>query len=132
MAVLSDAKTKSAGYNEEEKWVSVTYDFSNDTGAVADYDVLTAGEDIVITEFYATVPTAVTSGGSAVMDLGVTAGGTNFWSDKAVADLSLNSFHAMDTHTPVKVASGAKVVFGIEAAALTAGVIKFNFKYKRL
>lgn len=138
MAVLADAKTvygsasTVGGFSNEETWIKVQYNFANDTGGIADYTVFTAGADLVITDFFADVTTAATSAGSLVVDLGVGAGGTGVWSDKAVADLTLNSFHGMDTVVPLKVAAAGTVQLGLEAAAATAGVIDFHFKVRRL
>ena len=128
MAALKDAKTIGASFGNEERWVKVVYDFDKDTGAVADYDVLTASEDIIVTDFYAKVITAATSAGALVVDLGVGAGGVHLWSDKAVADLSIGTVHKADALHKTKVAKDSKIVLGLEAFAATAGKIELNFK----
>lgn len=132
MAALNDYRIISGGFSNEEIWEKVTYDFSVDTGAIADYDVFIAGADIVITDFYLHVETGCTSAGANVNDLGVGAAGVEFLSDKAVGDLGVGIVSGMDTAAPVKVASGAKVVLGVEAAAITAGKVNFYFKVKKL
>lgn len=76
------------------------------------------------------VKTAVTSGGSLVMDLGKGAGGTEIFSDKAVAALTLDSLHV--GAAPVELAAGEKIVMGIEAATATAGKIEFIFEIIKL
>jgi hypothetical protein len=131
MGTLADAKTVYGGFTNQEEWVPVVYDFAVDGGEVEDNIVLTAGEDLVITDFYAEVITAVTSAGSLVADLGVGAGGTDIWSDKAVADLAIGTVHTFDTATKLKLASAGTVQLGVEAAAATAGKIRFWFKLKK-
>lgn len=132
MGTLAGAKSVYGTFSNDEQWVKVTYDFSVDGGEVEDNIVFTAKNAIVITDFYAYVETAVTSGGALVADLGVGAGGTEIWSDKAVANLTIGSVHAMDTETKIKVAADGTIQLGIEAAAATAGKVHFYFKVKKL
>jgi predicted rRNA methylase YqxC with S4 and FtsJ domains len=124
MAVLKDAKTAGAGFSNDPVLVRVVYDFAKDTGAVADYDVMTADSECIVKLNHMLVKTAVTSGGSLVMDLGKSAGGTEFFSDKAVAALTLNSVHSTSAPAAVRLAAGDKIVMGIEAAAATAGKVE--------
>jgi hypothetical protein len=126
MAVLADKKIAGAGFGNSKELVRVVYDFANDTGAVADYDVLVADSACVVHLVHASVKTAVTSGGSLVVDLGKGAGGTEMWSDKAVAALTLNSLHLATG--PVYLAAAEKIVLGLEAAAATAGKVEFVFE----
>ena len=128
---LSAKKDVYGTFSNDQEWVQVVYDYSVDGGVSKDYDVLEAKEDLVIVGFYANVVTAVTSGGSLVMDLGIGDGGTEFLSDKAVADLALGDIAVMGTFNFVKVASGSKIVMGLEAADATAGKVKFNFLVKK-
>lgn len=132
--IIGGANSNIGFFSNEEKYVKVTYDFSVDTGAIADYDVLenAGSNNYVVTDFYAHVETAATSAGSLVVDLGISDGGTEFWSDKAVADLSIGTVHGMDTAAPVKLAASGKIVVGLEAAAATAGKIHFYFKLRQL
>lgn len=128
MAVLKDVKTAGAGFTNEDQIVRVVYDFAEDTGAVADYDVLVADSDCVVMLKHMAAKTAVTSGGSLVLDLGKGAGGTEFFSDKAVAALTLNSIHVTSAPAAVRLTSGDKIVMGIEAAAATAGKLEMVFE----
>jgi hypothetical protein len=128
---LKDAKTVGSTFANEERWVSVVYDFAQDTGAVADYDVLTADGAIIITDFYAKVHTAVTSADALVMDLGVGDGGTEIWSNKTVASLEVGTVHPAGALFKLKVPSASKIVLGIEAFAATAGKVEFFFKVKK-
>ena len=130
MAVLKDKKLVGAEFQKSFEIVRVVYDFAQDTGAVADYDVLEASGPCVVKLLHAHVKTAVTSGGSLVVDLGKAAGGTEFWSDKAVAALTLDSMHSVDAiagTAGVELTEGEKVVVGLEAAAATAGKVEFVF-----
>lgn len=130
MAVLADKKLVGAEFKKSFEIVRAVYDFAADTGAVADYDVLEASGACVVKLLHAHVKTAVTSGGSLVVDLGKSAGGTQFWSDKAVAALTLDSIHSVDAiagTAGVVLAEGDKVVLGLEVAAATAGKIEFVF-----
>lgn len=131
MGTLKDAKTVYGSFSNQEEWVSVVWDFATDGGEVEDNTVLTAGEALVVTDCYAEVLTAVTSGGALVADLGVGAGGTEIWSDKAVGALTIGSIHTWDTATKLKLAAAATIQLGVEAAAATAGKIRFWFKIKR-
>jgi len=130
MAVLADKKMVGAEFQKSFEIVRVQYNYANDTGAQADYDVLEAAGACVVKLLHAHVKTAVTSGGSLVMDLGKEAGGTEFWSNKAVANLTLDSMHAVDAiagTSGVELTEGEKIVLGIEAADGTAGKIEFVF-----
>jgi len=129
---LAASKTVYGTFSNAEEWVQVVYDFSVDAGATGDYDVLTAGDNLVVTDFYYEVQTAVTSGGSLVVDLGVGDGGTEFLSDTAVAALTLAKVDGMDTDAIVNVKSAEKIVLGLEAATALTGKVAFNFKIKKV
>lgn len=131
MAVLDDKKTLQGGFSNAGEYVRVVYDFDEDGGSVDDYELIEAQGDMVVELAYADVQTAVTSGGSLVMDLGKGAGGTEFFSDKAVAALTLDSLHKADAEAAVELASGEKIIMGIETAAATAGKIEFVFRVFR-
>jgi hypothetical protein len=125
---LANKKIVGGGFENREQLVVVEYDFDNDTGAAADYDVLEADGSCVVELKRIDVETACTSGGSMVMDLGKGDGGTEFKSDLAVASLSLDAQIAADTvGTMVELADGEKIAMGIEVAALTAGKFKMVF-----
>lgn len=133
MAALSDAKTISAPFGNDVTYVNVTYDFSVDGGAISDLDVLIADGSLLVELICCDVETAFTSGGANVNDLGKGAGGTEFWSDQAVAGFTADAQLIADTvGTIVELADGEKIVLGIEAAAITAGKGHFKFKvFKR-
>jgi hypothetical protein len=132
MAALNDAKTVGAPFGNESTLKVVTYDFSVDGGAVADYDVITADGSILVELINVDVETAVTSAGSLVADLGKGAGGTEFWSDQAVAGMTIDAQLLPDTPgTIVELADTEKLIFGIEVAAATAGKAHFMFRIYR-
>lgn len=133
MAALADAKTVAAPFGNASELVKVTYDFSVDGGATADYDVLTADGSVIVEFVHADVETALTSGGSLVVDLGKGAGGTQFWSDQAVATLALDAVLASDTvERFVELADGEKIVMGFEAETALTGKMHMVFRtYKR-
>lgn len=128
MAVLADKKTGGAGFSNGEEVIRVVYNFADDTGAVADYDVFEADSACVVHLMHMSVKTAVTSGGSLVLDLGKGAGGVEFFSDKAVAALVIDSIHCPAAPVAVQLDVGEKIVMGIEAAAALTGKLEMVFK----
>jgi len=132
MANLAGHKTFGAPFSNEKEFVKVVYDFDVDGGAVSDIGVLTIDGDLVLTNFYANVITAVTSDGAPAIDLGIGAGGTEIWSDKAKGGLLINTIVGMDTVGNVRVADASVITLGIETAALTAGKIEFVFEFAKL
>lgn len=129
MAALSDAKTVGAPFGNSVELVKVTYDFAVDGGAVSDIDVLVADGNLLVELYNIDVEAAATSGGAAVLDVGKGAGGVEFKSDEALADLALDAQLPADTPgTIVELADGEKIVMGIEAAAYTAGKWHYMFK----
>lgn len=128
MAILADKKLGGAGFSNAVELVRVVYDFAVDGGAIADYDVFEADSACVVSLKHMAVKAAVTSAGAMVLDLGKSAGGTEFFSDKAVAVLTLDSLHLPAAPAAVRLAAGDKVVMGIEAAAATAGKLEMVFE----
>ena len=128
MAVLKDKKVAGAVFANDAEIVRVVYDFTKDGGAVANYDVLVADSACVVSLKHMAVKTAVTSGGSMTLDLGKGAGGTEFFSNKAVAALTANSIHVTSAPAAVRLASGEKVVMALEVAAATAGKVEMVFE----
>lgn len=129
---LADKKTDGGGFSNQSELVRVIYDFAVDGGTVKDYDMFEASNTCVIELAYANVITAVTSGGSLLMDVGKGDGGVEIFDDKAVAALTLDSIHKADDPVALELAAGEKIVMGIEGAAATAGKVEFVFRvYKR-
>ena len=130
--IIYGSAATAGGFTNEESWTKVTYDFSDDTGAVADYDIFTAGADLVITDYYMSVSTAVTSPAGAILDVGLTDGGVELGSNITTATLAAGyvvSFPAGGV-TKLRVAKDSDIVMGIESSTFTAGVIDFYFKTK--
>ncbi len=128
MAVLDDAKTVGAPFGNATEIVTVTYDFSVDGGAVADYTVLTADGSVLVQHIVTDVETALTSATDFDIDLGKNAGGTEFWSDNAKAVYALDAQVLSATPgTFVELADGETITMGIETAAATAGKMHMKF-----
>jgi len=123
-------------FSNEERWIQAVYNFASDTGAQADLDVLVNGSstiNYVITDFFAYVDLAGTTATTSVIDLGISAGGVEVWSNKDAASLlTLGAVVGMDTAKPVLLPASGKVVMGIETGDLTAGKFTFNFKVKQI
>lgn len=141
MATLTDAKVlfgtsaTAGGFSNEEKYIKVNYDFANDTGGIADYIALTAGADLIITDFYMVVNTTCVGTGANI-DLGVGAGGAEILSDKdgptLVETAGANVFVADAAMLPLYVPAAGTIQMGVETAALTAGAFDLYFKVKKV
>jgi hypothetical protein len=139
MATLKNYKKIGPTFTNGEECVTVEWDFANDAGATGVLDIFEAGSDVVITHFHSTVLTAATSGGSATLKVGITGDDDLFMTTTqgAVASLTLGAVvipAVVDgtpnvIATPVKLASGAKVLQTIGTAAMTAGKVKYVIKY---
>lgn len=128
---LTAKKTVGVPFSNDFDIIRVEYDFANDGGAAGDYDVLELADDAMVELVSCNVETAATSGGAAVLDLGVGDGGTELWSDQGYANLAAGAVVLPDAFGAIKVADGEKIVLGIETAALTAGKFEFVFKIYR-
>lgn len=144
MAALKDKKLVGAPFPNAIEVVKVNYDYALDGDMASPLDVIEADDDIVIMGFWAKVVTLCTSGGSLVLDVGISGGDTDLLMDAvAVANLTANSFHipphvltegtpnTYSPQLPVKLASGEKIVADTTTAAFTAGKIEFTFLVAR-
>jgi hypothetical protein len=132
MAAVRDHKTLGAPFSDaKSNFIRVQYVGAVDGLAQADLDLLTAREDLLIRHVGTRAVAALTSGGSAVLDLGVGAGGVQFLSDSAYAGYTLAAFVNGATEAFKKLPSGSKIVLGIEGADLTAGTLEFLFEVAR-
>jgi len=133
---LGGASSNANMFSNEEEWIKATYSFAADTGAIADLDVLINGsstKNYVILDFYAVAEAAVTSASTTpAIDLGIGAGGIEFWSNLGKTSLTLGAVVGMGTAVPVLLPASGKVVLGIEAYAITAGIVSFYFKVKQI
>lgn len=129
MALLVNKKRVGAPFDGKVELLRVEYDFANDAGAIADFEVLEADSKCLVRLRSLNVETQVTSGGSLVLDLGKGAGGVEFLSDAAVATLTADAVILSDTaETTVLLADGDTIQMGIEAATATAGKFSMVFE----
>jgi hypothetical protein len=128
MATLKGAKTVGAPFSNDIKVVRVIYDYSVDGGQVEDNTVLTADGAILVRCIGAIVETAMTSGGSATIDLGKGTSGAEFVSAEAYTSFSAAAFYASESAAFVKLADGEVINMGVATAALTAGKVEFIFE----
>lgn len=128
MAVVKNAKTVGAPFSNTVEVVRVIYDFSVDTGAVADYTLFTASGACLVRCIGADVIAACTSGGSATLELGKGASGAEFITAEAYTSFTLAGFYASESAAFVKLADTNVINLGIAGAALTAGKIEFIFE----
>jgi hypothetical protein len=130
MAVLADHQTVGAPFGNEAKLVRVTYDFDQDGGAIADYDVLTADGSCLVEYVNCDVEEALTCDTDFDIDLGKGAGGVQFWSDNAKAVYAIDAQVGPATATArmVELADGEKIVMGIETGAASGGRMHMMFK----
>lgn len=129
---LKDKKIVGAPFSNASELVAVTYDFAEDGGAIADYDVLEASGSCVVELLYLHVETAVTSSDALVLDLGKGDGGTGYFSDLAITAVDgIEDIVAPTAENRfVELTDGEKIVLGIEAFAATAG--KFHMVFRIL
>lgn len=129
MAVLADHKTIGASFGNASQLVRVTYDFAADTGAIADYDVITADGAMLVEYICTDVETALTCATDFDIDLGKTAGGVEWWSDNAKAVYAIDAqVNQATAGTILELADGEKIVLGVETAAITAGKMHMLFR----
>jgi len=124
MAAVKDAKIVGAPFSNAVEVVKVKFDSAIDGLAQADLDLLTAEDDVILKLVGFKVTAAVTSGGSAVFDLGVGVGGVQMASNLAITGFTLGAFVAAPVESYIKLAAGQKLVLGIEVANLTAGAFE--------
>jgi len=140
MALVASHKYIGGGHSNAREVATAYYDFAEDGGAAGDFDLFTANEAIIIVDFYAIVLTACTSGGSAVVDVGIDGGDEDALLDNvAVGSLTANAVFdsPLVEGTPntrndkVYLAAAGVVQMTISTAALTAGKIKYVCEYVR-
>jgi len=132
MAVLADKKVVGGQFENGTSIVKVIYDFANDTGAVADYDVLVAEGKCIVECLYLHVETEVDSAADGtVLDLGKGAGGAQFFSDLAESALGAEAInHPVYASKMVELTAGEKIVLGIETEAATSGKFHMVFEIR--
>jgi len=130
MAALGNHKIVGAGFSNDAQIVRVIYDFAVDGGAVGDFDVFTASSSVLVELVSIDCKTAITATATANLDLGKGAGGVEF-----LSDFDVGGGISVDVQTPgatagkiVELASGEKIVMGLETEAITAGKLEYIFK----
>lgn len=127
MATLKGAKSVGAPFDNAVEVVRVIYDFAQDGGQVEDNTVLTADGEILVRCIGVNVQTAVTSGGSATIDLGKGTSGTEFVSTEAYTSFA-SGFYASESAAFVRLANAEIINMGVATAAITAGKLEFIFE----
>lgn len=120
----------------QPKHLTFLYDFAALGGATGsltltaeDGSAQTIPDNAIITNAYAEVETAVTSGGSATVALGIIANTDAFVGATAKASLGLNVVLNTVNDLPLKPGVAAPVLATIATAALTAGKIRVYVEY---
>lgn len=127
---VANAKHSGAGWTGKIETAEVTYDFTIDGGASGAMDLFTADADLVIHRVTAKSKVAVTSNGSATIEVGKsgdTAGlvaqtGKATFVIGAVVDSKIGGY---------KLASGAKIIQTIGTAALLTGKMAYLIEYSK-
>lgn len=126
-------KTIGKLFSNEIGFEKLTYDFANDGGATADTVTLaTMSGKKVILNAVAQVETACTSGGSAVVNIGILGGDVDAFvanTAGAVASLTDDATIKEDAGQKIVVADGGKISVAIATAALTAGKINLYIQF---
>lgn len=130
MANLKDHKTVAAPFSTEEETIRVTYDFDDDGGATGDLNVITADGKVALLGVMAVVETAVTSEGSATLDLGPTGAKTQFANGVGKASLTQDDTVNADAvgDLPHVLTDGQSLIMGLQDAAWTAGKIHYRVR----
>lgn len=130
MAAVSNAKTSGASWTGKIETLEVTYDFSQDGGATGALDLFTANEALVIHRVTAKVKAAVTSNGSATVEVGKSGDTAGLVAQTGKASLTLGA--VVDSKIGgYKLASSEKIIQTIGTAALTAGKITYLIEYSK-
>lgn len=117
--------------DDDGQWVMGKYDFAVDGGATTStYNLVKVPVGYVITEAYAHVTTACTSGGSATVIMGQTSDTDSIIESVAVASLTENSIHSLAAKRYAATGEN-NILMTIGTAALTAGVIELWVKFRK-
>ena len=130
--------TFGAPFSNVSEFYETTYDFSSDTGAIADYVMTGAtGDDLLVKLVGVKSTTAPTSGGSALLTVESDETADAFLNSEPVATFTVGSFIIPENATTggtagfVKVSATKKLQFSIEAATLLTGVMTFLWEVKK-
>ena len=123
-----------AGFDNELSYTKLVYDFAGgDIGGIADVVKLGKFSDkVIMKQAIVRVATAVTSDGSATIDVGFTGGDTDFFvAAKAPAALTADAIIAETTNIPVVIAADTEIQLSVATAALTAGKVELHIWYRK-
>jgi len=115
------------GWGEQRFTQVFEYNFANDTGAAATYNLGTFKHKTLVLQGTCFVETACTSAGSATVAIGTSTADTDAFMDAtsgAVANLIDDFVHVETASTRLVVAADETLDLTIATAALTAGKIK--------
>jgi len=139
MAAVAKKLNLGSDFKNQVNTVRVIYDFAVDGGATVALDLFEADDAIIITSFATIVKTAVTSGGSGTVKVGITGDDDAFMTvaQGAVANLTSGAivFPPAVEGTPntlplpVKLAAGGKVLQTVGTAALLTGKVEYVLSY---
>tara|TARA_R100001510_G_scaffold33085_2_gene29576 strand:+ start:503 stop:973 length:471 start_codon:yes stop_codon:yes gene_type:complete len=127
--LINDSVGNAALAAEALKFAKFTYDFSSAGGDVSSITLGTLPDKAIVVRGHAEVETAVTSGGSASVALGVVANTDAFVGATAKGSLTLNAVLATSNDLPLKMSGDTPVLATITTAALTAGKINLFVEY---
>ena len=126
-----------AGLGDGLRIARGNYNFTDDTGAIATYTIFTVTGDVIL-QVFGICDIALTSGGVAKIELGVSGDTAAFIAQATATELIANEVWIDATPTLTKeildpaavprtwiIANGQDVIFTISAVALTAGDIDF-------
>jgi len=128
MAAVKGAKVVGAPFDNKVEVVRVIYDFAVDGGEVEDNTLLTADGSILVRCIGVDVIAALTSGGSATVEVGKGTSGAEFITAEAYTSFTLAGFYASESAAFAKLATTNVINMGIAGAALTAGKMEFIFE----
>ncbi len=115
------------GWTNERFTVVLEYDFANDGGATATFDLGAFKHKTLVLQGAVFVETVCTSGGSATVAVGTSTADPDAFMDitsGAVAALVDDFVHTETAGTRLVVAANETCILAIATAALTAGKIK--------
>lgn len=136
------AKTAVKGIKGKTQLGHAVYDFAIDGGTAGAIDLFSLPANTIVHDCWYEVETALTSGGSATVEVGVTGGDTDgFIAQVAYTVLSLDKVSAEyekgallfntteDSSLRYKVGSAVTIAFLIATASLTGGKVHFYAEY---
>ena len=120
---VADFKTPAIGWENEVKVIRAKYNFALDTGAIGTYNLLTAGEDMIVLESCVNVKTAFT-GASSSYKIGTTSDDDAILAATAVASMTVGVKDGASASKRLKLAKDEEIILDISAGAATAGELE--------